>query len=300
MPVSAVVSPSFPVYDREVIWPNPPLLAPSSLPRNFPVPTPFQRDTNPTFATVNTTVTIQGANQGGSLHRLNSPNIEPGQPAQAQSKANAAARGAWGFEGLAVTPYIDVSRLPAGWVAPSIERVYWMRFEFQITDPAMTAIGPSTRLLLVPFNDSAGGIPNSPTNAVGADNTGGFGIHGNAAGTQWEYVSYNRAGINLVRETQPLPAHSIAVGDLNQFDALLINGRPGTPPSWEFYWNSQLVLTRNYLGTLLEPTVGANKEWAYAPMLELNALALAFPQVLFYRFWVRWGRFLPNGQEIQG
>jgi len=290
MPDSVVVGSSFPVHDREVNWPFPSQQAGQSPPAGFNAPDHWSFDTQP-FRYSNTQVIGFGSSNqvaGAGHHGIFSPAIQPGS-LWAQTRCGPGDSRAYGFEGIFCPMTMEAASLAAGVTLPSFERVYSLKL-YLFTEDAATAA--TTRLLLVPFINSGGSIPNRPSNLVGVNNTGGFGIAGNGAG-QWQYVSYDRSGVNLLREAVALPVHNQA--QINCFEAIRINARSGADASWIFRWNGEDFLTRDYTAALLEPPIAG--EWGYTPMVEATS---AIQQTPNYRINCKYGRFLPTGVEVTG
>jgi len=292
MPIPIIVSPSYPVHDRVVTWPVPPLVAlfPTY---DVPVPCSHHTDTNPPIRndSQNRGLGYTSDAAGGNTHR-----ITPAQGGSVSRLVGRIANDAGGlramqWEGLAVGAILDASALAPGVSLASIDRVYRFRLFLQARMPVLTFL---SRTLLVPF-DQAIASTNRPSNLVGANNRGGFGIAGDGAG-QWQYVSYNRTGVNLLYESVPLPVHGFQ-NVVNCFEWVRINGRPGFETEWVFRWNGEDFLSRNYAGGLLEPLDATLDEWAYCPMVEASGAAAG---VMYYNMDCTWGRFLPNGVEIQG
>lgn len=129
-----------------------------------------------------------------------------------------------------------------------------------------------------------------PTNAVGAANKGGFGVFADGAG-QWQFQSYNRAGISLLRTSQALPAHTFDQFNLAEFQ--IIAARAGFPATLELWWNGVLVGSWNWLGTDLELPQG--NEWMWCPGVG------AGPNLTMgSMFRMRRGRFTVQGVEVTG
>lgn len=291
MPQSLIVSATIPTHDREIIFPHPNLGAGGAPPFAFPAPAYLSLDTNPGRWSTAGQINAVGASSqvaGAGHHGIFSPATQPGS-LWAQTRGDVGGSRAYGFEGLACPMTMLSSYLAAGVALPSIERVYRLRI-FLFTDDPITL--QTTRILMTPFITSGGAAPNRVSNAVGISNKGGFGIGGDGAG-QWQYQSYNRAGINLFRETVALPAHDMA--QVNCFEAVRINATSGADASWVFRWNGEDFLSRDYTGVLLEPPLSG--EWSYAPVIETIG---TIDQKPFYRFNCRWGRFLPTGVEVTG
>jgi len=285
-----IVSSSYPAHDREVFWPNPNLIAADPPPAAFASPTFLALDTLQNMRAETQLAAIAASNQvaGAGHHGYFSPATMPGS-LWAQTRCEAGASRAYGFEGLSCPMTMSGTYLAAGVTLPSLERVYRLRV-FLFTDDAITTT--ETRILLTPFITAGGAGPPRASNVVGVSNKGGFGIAGDGA-NQWRFVSYDRSGVNLLRETVALPAHTQS--QVNCFEAVRLNAQPGVDPSWVFRWNGEDVIARDYTAGLLEPCLAG--EWGYTPTIECNS---AIQQTPNYRFNCRWGRFLPNGVQVTG
>lgn len=139
----------------------------------------------------------------------------------------------------------------------SSRRVWWLKWLMQSPDAAP---GPRCGLLMIPVNNPA--LTRWPDDPVGPNNQGGFGFNGDAAG-QWQYVSYNRAGVLLQYEAQTLPAHNLA--QWNQFEIVIIGERVGIPAVVEFYFNGAFLFNRPMAGPLIEQL--AANEFRYCPCI---------------------------------
>lgn len=175
-----------------------------------------------------------------------------------QVESVAVGRALHGLEMMQVMPDIGTGfALAAGAEHCSSRRVWWLKWLMQSPD-----VAPDERngLLLIPVSNRNN--TRWPDDPVGPNNSGGFGFNGNGAG-QWQYVSYNRAGVLLQREAVALAAHNLA--EWNQFEIVIISERHGIPATAEFYFNGAFLFTRNWGGVLLEP-LQAN-EWRYVPVI---------------------------------
>jgi len=292
MPTPLVVSPSYPVHDRVVTWPVPPLVA---LIPTYAVPAPCAQhtDTNPAWRdeTRRSYLSYGSSVAGGGSYRITFTLQPPIGRLVAQVENNAAGARSYAFEGLAVGVIQDAGALAPGVSLPSIDRVYRLRVFLQ-SRPGFS-LEPRHRVLLAPFNQNIAGVQ-TPSNLVGPNNAGGFGVAGDGAG-QWQYVSYNRLGVNLLFEAVPLPAHDIEA--VNCFEWVRVNGRAGFETEWVFRWNGEDVISRNYASGLLTALDITNSEWAYCPIVEASG---AVAGNWYFNLECAWGRFLPNGVEIQG
>ena len=176
---------------------------------------------------------------------------------------------------------------------PSASRVWWLKMlvRFYMDGGANPANG--TGVLVVPSNAM---VPNWPTQLVGANNRGGFGLVQDGA-NNWTYRSFDRTGVGLARETIALPVHD--VDDYNLAEWVIVAKRPGFQAYTEFWFNNTLICTRNWTGALLEPIGGIpaadSHEWKWVPSAQvLNQNGLFLSGVM------RAGRFLRDGTEIQG
>lgn len=299
MPDISVVPQTFPAYDREVNWPMPTALVGESYAWNLPLPSWQMNDSNPFVFTSDTQrnriLTSNSAGGGGVSQLQGVMNFATvtgsvGPVCRLRADAGAVNNRRYGFGGLGIPFILGGAALPPGLSLPSLLRVYWLRL--YLAAPA--AQPQSCRFLMCPVNDMAAG-PTTPDQAVGPGNAGGFGIGGDGAG-QWQYQSYDRSGVNLLRETVALPAHNIQ--QFNAFDMVLVNGRPGNAASWDFRWNGVSFATRGYAGTDLEPLAAASEEWGYYPVVQAQGAGIQAS--IIFRLNVKYGRFLPNGVEVQG
>jgi len=202
----------------------------------------------------------------------------------------------FGFQGIrAIVPTVPgVVPLPAGASWPSINRVWWLRLLVSYDDLGGGNAGDGTGVLVMPEDLAQVGWT---TELVGAQNRGGFGLTGDGAG-QWRYASYDRTGVGLLRENVALPVHTML--DYNLAEWVIVGARPGFNSYVEFWFNNTLILTRNWLGALLEPIGGVGaanpNEWCWVPHARiLNQAALFIAAGV-----MRTGRFLRDGTEIQG
>lgn len=186
--------------------------------------------------------------------------------------------------------YLDTGNaaaLAAGATMVPRERYWWLQVLVRLEGGTPIQ---NTGLIIRPTNNR-NNFP-WPGNAVGATNTGGFGFVGNGAG-QWQYASYNRAGINLLYEAIPCPAHVIT--DWNLFEIAIVNARPGIPATIEAYFNGVLVANRGWASGLLEDYAGGgSNEWSYVPVLRSS-----FPDVMDWKqLIVRKGPFTRLGAPL--
>lgn len=297
MPIPSLVAPAFPRWDREVIWPLPTNLVGENYPWNLPIPSWHMSDSNPGVWTSDTQLNriLTGSSAGGGgVAQIQAPASMPalGNHSALPKVAVAANAGAannfrYGFGGLGFPYREGGAHVPAGSLLPSMFRVFWFRIE--IGSNAVT-VGNTCRVLLVPVDDGSAN-PFTPDQLVGPANHGGFGIHGNGAG-QWEYCSYNRAGVNLLYEVQALPVHTVTA--FNVMDLVIRNGRAGIAAQLDVYWNSAPILSRQFGAGQIEPLTG--NEWGYYPVIQ--AQGSANPERVICSFHARYGRFLPDGTEI--
>ncbi len=173
---------------------------------------------------------------------------------------------------------------PSGW------RVWWLRC-LVLWRTVAGGPGQDGGVIVMPHNQN---IQGWPTELVGAQNRGGFGLVGDGAG-QWIHRSYDRSGVALARYTDVLPAHNI--NQWNLFE-VVITGQQGSgaaliPATMEFWFNGALITTRNWTGTDLELLAGS--EYMQVPAMQCDdqgAICTAFE--------VRRGRYTKSGIEIQG
>lgn len=201
----------------------------------------------------------------------------------------------FGMEGMrAILDTTGVVPLGLGASWPSLLRVWWLQALIRYRDDGG---GPATNesgMLVVPTNEAQNCWP---TQIVGNQNRGGFGLVGDGAG-QWQYSSWDRTGVGLLREAVALPAHTL--DDFNLAEWVMVGARPGFNSYIEFWFNNTLILTRNWLGGMLEPIGGVVpadvNEWCWAPYIRQGGFASVFVGSVVSRQ----GRFLRDGTEIQG
>ena len=145
--------------------------------------------------------------------------------------------------------------LAAGAEMESLTRGWWLTWLMRCST---VNPGPKNGVIIYPVNTRNAAI--WPTQIVGAANTGGFGIVGDGAG-QWQYASYDRTGVALLREAVALPAHTLT--DWNSCEVFITNARPGIPATVEVYFNGTLIVNRGWASGLLEDY--AANEWSYVP-----------------------------------
>lgn len=294
MPTATLLGPTNVVWDREVVWPHPSLLVGEAPPINFVLPVIRGVDTYPvrrsTAGDVNA-LQVGNVTAGGGAWTLRAGNSLGAIPAISGTIARltCAAGGNLrrAMDGLDCGVGPLGLALPAGSSLPSKDRVYWL----EILMATSTATpDPATRILMVPLIDATA-QPQTPDQLVGPLNAGGFGITGDAAG--WRYASFNRAGVELLREAVALPPHVTQTWNL--FELVRYNQRPGINATVEVYWNGTQVVARDFIGGLIEPLAAG--EWAYRPIIQV---ASPGGENLSVRIRCRWGRFTRAGVEIQG
>jgi len=243
---------------------------------------------------VDTIATAGGASVRYESHYLD-PATTDGFPAIRLRGLGAGDEAHLGLEGIAAVLPITPTGTPTavGASYPSASRVWWLKtlIRMRLDGGANPANGAG--LLVMPKNAP---LHSWPTNIVGGNNHGGFGVVQDGAGN-WIYRSFDRTGVALVRESIVLPAHNI--DDYNQAEWVMVARRPGFPAYVEFWFNSTLICTRNWGGVLLEPIGGVPlfdiSEWHWVPSAHvLNQNGFSFLGVM------RAGRFLRDGTEIQG
>lgn len=194
----------------------------------------------------------------------------------------------WGLD--AFSAFLDNGTgfaLAAGAEFANVQKVHWTRFLIQSPTAAPE---PRNGLLITPTNN---GVAAWPDNAPGVNNRGGFGITGDGAG-QWQYASYNRAGAFGVREVVALPVHVLT--DWNMVDIVMIGERVGQAAEVQFWFNGALILTRNWLGALLEPQ--AANEWRWVPIIEGGSVAAAAFECNIGAICVRKGMYDSQGTAV--
>lgn len=175
--------------------------------------------------------------------------------------------------------------LPAGASLPSARRVWIL----QCLIRWLTVGGPPDNLSGIIIQPDLGtAIHGWPTEPVGINNRGGFGIVGDGAG-QWVHNSYDRSGVALIRYTDVLPVHTLTDWNLVEFQ--IIGNRPGIPATLEVWWNGDLVTTRNWTGADLE--LCQAQEWRFTPWLGEGATGTSM-----FSLHMRRGRFTRTGIEI--
>jgi len=289
MPISTVVPAPSIVFDQELTWPVP--AANDTLSVNLGVPVnralyqgsalidqsqvdSISRSNASTGAgTFRLIAGLGGVPQGFPFIRLDSPGA--GYLEQ-------------GLEGFAAIGSTNQTTLPPGLVFPSSMRVYHLSVLWRYFPVAGPIPAANYGFLMVPQNAPTHGWP---LELVGAQNRGGFGLVSDGAG-QWVYRSFNRAGVGLIRETVALPPHTLDAW--HQFEYQILFDRPGLPASMEFWFNGNLVLTRNWQGALLEPKTAVN-EYNFTPRVRVDDQG----QFCFVMHMKR-GRFTRAGLEIQG
>lgn len=193
----------------------------------------------------------------------------------------------WAFHGD------NVAELTPGYQEDDASRVAW--FRVGVTQSAIDATwGEGTGFFFLPYTGALLSADFLPT---GVSFPGGFGICGDGAGG-WRYRSWNAAGVAL--ETVDIAPGIIGtLTDWHLFDFVL---RASTPASLGWLTvkvNGQDILTeREFDNVLLIPPATLNAQ----------ASTLAFAQgghdpgtgtVLYWWMHARFGRFLPDGTEVQ-
>lgn len=197
-----------------------------------------------------------------------------------------------GLEGMHIIGSTLNPTIAAGVQWPSPYKASW--FSALVSYTAVAGPFPAANyggLLMVPQNAIGQGWPTQP---VGPNNRGGFGITSDGAG-QWQYVSYNRAGVALQREAIALPAHVLT--DWNLVEWFFRFDRAGFPATMDFYFNGGLIASRNWTGALLENKIGpVNFEYRFVAHSRIDdqGVQMLGPCQL------RRGRFNRDGSEIQG
>ncbi len=124
---------------------------------------------------------------------------------------------------------------------------------------------------------------------------GGFGFVGDGAG-DWQYASYDRAGALVLRESIVLPAHTAT--EWNLFELWITNTRVGAPATVEILFNGQLIATRDWQGTLLEPYSATLREYCYLPVICGGSIIAAAGGADFTEMECKKGRFTRLGLEL--
>ncbi len=211
-----------------------------------------------------------------------------GGPAFLRLWANAAGYSVLGLD--AFSAQIDVGtgfNLAAGAEWSTRIRAYWLKFLIQCPDAT-----PDGRngLFMIPRNQDIQAWPGRP---FGVQNSGGFGIYGDGAG-QWTYGSFDRTGPWSAREIVALPAHVLT--EWNQVDIVMISERVGQNAEMQFWFNGVLLLTRNWLGALLEPPVA--NEWRGAPICSGGSVAAINSDCHFGGVECHMGKYDSQGVEV--
>lgn len=286
-------------WDMEVFWPQPMTDADLNVAVNqndtlYVSTANLMRDRTMT----RTMVTSQGALGTGSVNYT--AGAEAGVPGGlpvarflcAAGPPDRSYIGLGGMRAILDTTGAVAMALGAAW--PSLQRVWWLRALIRHRDDGG---GPPTNesgMLVMPSDSIQ--TP-WPANAVGPINRGGFGFVGDGAG-QWQYASYDRTGIFLLREAVALPVHTLDT--FNMVEWVMVGARPGFNAYIEFWFNNTLIVTRNWLGGMLEPIGGALavniNEWHWVPHIRQQGIGGMFVTGVVNRQ----GRFLRDGTELQG
>lgn len=214
---------------------------------------------------------------------------DTGGPTYFQLTAVAVGRGIVGMDAMRLQLDIGTGFVLANGAEHSSDRrAYWLKWLMQSPDAA-----PDVRngLIFQPANN--GNNTQWVDTPVGANNSGGFGFTGDGAG-QWQYASYDRTGVALLREAIALPAHNLA--EWNQFELVILAERTGIPATVEIWFNQTLIGTRNWTGADLEPY--AAQEWYYNPTMAGGSLAVGGGTTNFTDVVCRRGRYTRTGVEI--
>jgi len=294
MPFESVVPAPAIIYDHQITWPFPYATDTLTAVLGAPIHRGLYRGIITDDGITNNQLFVSNAASGsGSFRIVGALNtVTQSFPCGRLDSPTAGHFREVGAEGLSAIGSTLQTTLPAGAAFPSATRVYQLETLLRYVPIAgATPAANLAGLVIMPQNAPLQGWP---TNVVGATNRGGMGIVADGAG-QWTYRSFNRAGVALVRETVPLPAHTMDAWNRVLFQ--FIFDRPGLPATFELWWNGSLVLSRNWGGGLLEPigTAGDLHEWNWVPHIRTDDQGQ-----LAWTFDMKRGRFTAAGLEIQG
>lgn len=180
-----------------------------------------------------------------------------------------------------------VAGLNDGALWPSLARVYWLTAWIRWRGTAGTLV-PDNRtgvtVMPVEIGDNTYWQSRLPPN-----NRGGVSICGDGAG-QWQHCSWDRSGSLVLRYAQALPAHDITLWSAADF--VFVSSQAAQAATFQFWFNGELITTRDWLGTDLERPVGYEYNW------QPNSRNMGGDGDLYEMFHMRQGRFLPTGVEL--